>query len=267
MPTTRSPSTWTASGTPTALPSASASPTSTASPTLLPSQSASPSPTSAPTLTQPPTVTPPPWCNNCNGNGSTTYSINLYNQAGELVKTITTDTPETTKINDFTITNPDFSPQAGQQAAIVVDGKTYLWSGANDNGQQVSSGIYYVKTEVVDNHGNTTVYIHAVTVLALGNQFSLKVYNSAGELVRTLVIATFNSGLAPDKLTVGQSAVAFGPNGGQFVFNVGPGNATWDGKNDLGQLVAQGDYTVQLVSQTMGGPYTINQVGVTVLST
>ncbi|HXB96936.1 MAG TPA: hypothetical protein VNZ54_02720, partial [bacterium] len=169
-------------------------------------------------------------------------------------------------LNDFTITNPDFSPQAGQEADIIVDGKTYLWDGSNNNGQQVTSGVYYVKTEVVDNNGNDTVYIHPVTVIALANQFSLKVYNSAGELVRTLALGNYGNGLAPNSLSTGQKAVAFGPNGGQFTFNVGPGTINWNGLNDQGQLVQQGGYTVQLVSQGMGSPYTVASVDVTVLS-
>ncbi|HXC64026.1 MAG TPA: hypothetical protein VNZ67_06685, partial [bacterium] len=201
------------------------------------------------------------------GNGGTTFSINLYNQAGELVKTITSAMPVHGNLNDFTITNPDFSPQAGQEAAIIVDGKTYLWDGTNNSGQQVNTGVYYVKTEVVDNHGNDTVYIHPVTVIALANQFSLKVYNSAGELVRTIVLGNYGTGVAPTTLSVvGQKAVAFGPGGGQFTFNVGPGTVTWNGQNDEGQLVQQGGYTVQLVTQGMGSPYSVDSVAVTVLS-
>jgi hypothetical protein len=251
-------------------------PTATGSPTLVPSPSDSPSasPTATPlntataTFTPAPTNTPPPWCNNCNGNGGTTFSITLYNQAGELVKTITSAVPVNGNLNDFTVTNPDFSPQAGQQAVIVVDGKTYLWNGSNNNGQTVETGVYYVKTEVVDNNGNTTVYIHPVTVIALANQFSLKVYNSAGELVKTIAVGNYGMGVAPNSLSVvGGKAVAFGPGGGQFTFNVGPGTVTWNGQDDEGQLVQQGDYTVQLVSQGMGSPYNVASVAVTVLST
>jgi flagellar hook assembly protein FlgD len=216
-------------------------------------------------MTPTPTDTPPPWCNGCN-NGQTTFSITLYNSAGELVKTITTNIPVDGNLDDFTITNPTFSPQAGQQAAIIVDGKTYFWNGTNSAGQQVTSGVYYVKTEVVDNHGNTTVYTHPVTVIVMANQYSLKVYNSAGELVDTLAVGNYGTGVAPTTLSTNQKAVAFGPNGGQFIFNVGPGTVTWNGENSQGQLVQQGGYTVQLVTQGLGSAYTVASVDVTVLS-
>jgi hypothetical protein len=192
--------------------------------------------------------------------------LDLYNQAGELVKDITDRTPVQSGIDDFTITNSTFSPQAGQQAVILVDGKAYMWNGANDNGQQVDSGIYYVKVATWNSSGVETDFIHAVTVIALGNQFTLKVFNSAGELVRNLWVATYN-GLPPSELTVvGPSALAFGPAGNQFTFNIGPATKTWDGLNDQGQRVASGVYTVQLGYEASGSAVNVAALNVTVIN-
>jgi hypothetical protein len=185
--------------------------------------------------------------------------------AGELVKGITANDPVKNGLSDFTITNPTFSPQAGQQAVIIVDGTTYMWNGSNDNGQQVASGIYYVKVSTRDSSGNETDYIKAVTVIALGNQFTVKVFNPAGELVRTLVVATYN-GLAPSVLTVDKPVLAFGPAGNQFNFDIGPATVPWNGLNDQGMRVQSGVYTVQLGYETLGGPVMIDALKVTVIN-
>lgn len=169
-------------------------------------------------------------------------------------------------INDFTITNSTFSPQAGQQAVILVDGTAYLWNGANDNGQQVASGIYYVKVATYTNTGLEIDYIHAVTVIALGNQFTLKVFSPAGELVQTLAVATYN-GTSPTQLSVvGPNALAFGPGGNQFKFSIGPATVPWNGRNSSGQQVQSGTYTVQLGYETLGGPVVIDSLAVTVIN-
>jgi flagellar hook assembly protein FlgD len=190
--------------------------------------------------------------------------LDLYNQAGELVRVIAAGVPVQGLLSDFTVTDPTFSPQAGQQAVILVNGVTYLWNGSNNGGQVVSSGIYYLKLSSTDNTGNQTVYMHDVTVLDSGKQFSLKIYNSAGELVRTLALGSY-TGAAPDQLTVDRNVAAFGPNGGLFNFNLGPASAAWNGLNDAGQSVQAGDYTVQLVTENQGAASIIDNLTVTVL--
>ena len=196
--------------------------------------------------------------------GQPTYSLNLYNQAGELVKVVASGIPVQGQLSDFTITDPTFSPQAGQQAVILVNGVTYQWNGTNAGGQVVTSGAYYLQLASTDNTGNQTVYTHTVTVLDSGKQFSLKIYNSAGELVRTLFLGTY-SGAAPDQLTVDHKVAAFGPGGGEFNFNLGPASKLWNGLNDAGQAVQAGDYTVQLVTENQGSSSIVDNITITVL--
>jgi hypothetical protein len=172
---------------------------------------------------------------------------------------------EVTSTQDFTVTDPSFAPGAGQQAVILVDGKTYLWNGSNDNGQQVASGIYYIKLEEHDSYGNVVTYVHEVVVLAVGNQIRLRIFNSAGEEVKTLLVATYSthapSRLVPDKDTV---ALGGGASGG-INFDIGGISVNWDGTNNSGLQVGSGTYLVQLEVQNLAGPQTVASASVTVI--
>jgi hypothetical protein len=234
------------------LPTATPTVTSTRTPTATLSQTPLPTATSTQTLLPTLTVTPqlgPP--------GSSSFDITLYNPAGELIRDIALKQPLIlgSTLGDFTIEDPTFAPQAGQQAVILVNGQTFLWNGSNNNGQQVSSGIYYVKLSSTDSNGNLIVYTHEVVVLAVGNLVQVRIFNSAGEEVRTLASYAYGS-QQPTRLQPDVTSMAFGPDpsmGSKINFDLGGLTVPWDGTNALGQRVASGTYTVQLVSQSMGG--------------
>jgi hypothetical protein len=147
----------------------------------------------------------------------------------------------------------------------MVDGQTFLWTGANDNGQTVSSGLYWVKLAYKDSYGNTTVYAHEVVVLTLANQVRLRIFNSAGELVKTLLSTVYTTTNAqPTRLDPSSTTFAIGGDNGSTTpnkvsFDVGLGYPPidWDGTNNQGQRVDSGTYTVQLESGTMGGGSTV----------
>jgi hypothetical protein len=169
---------------------------------------------------------------------------------------------EVTSTQDFKVSDPAFAPQAGQQALILVDGKTYLWNGSNDNGQQVVSGIYYIKLEEHDSYGNVVTYVHEVVVLAVGNQIRLKVFNAAGEEVKTLLVATYGT-QAPSRLVPDKDTVA---SGSGISFDLGGLSVTWDGTNNAGQQVSSGSYLVQLEVQNLAGKETVASTTVTVIN-
>jgi hypothetical protein len=204
------------------------------------------------------------------GEGSTTFNITLYNEAGEAVKVVALNQHlgAGSTLGDFTIQDPAFAPQAGQQALILVDGQTFLWNGSNDNGQQVSSGIYYVSLAFKDSYGNTTVYTHEVVVLAVGNQVRVRIFNSAGEEVRLLTAFAYGS-QQPTRLDPSSSTFAFGPNpsaADKLDFDLGGLTISWDGTNALGKRVDSGVYTVQLESDSMGGAAIIATTDVAVIN-
>jgi flagellar hook assembly protein FlgD len=173
---------------------------------------------------------------------------------------------EVKSVQDFKVTDPAFAPQAGQQAAIIVDGTTYVWNGTNDNGQQVSSGIYYVKLEEHDSYGNVISYVQQVVVLAVGNQVKLRIYNSAGEEVKTLYSKAY--GLqAPSHLNPDKNTLALGADGSdKIAFDLGGITAYWDGTNNSGNRVDSGTYTVKLEVQNLSGAQTVAATQVTVIN-
>lgn len=200
------------------------------------------------------------------GNG-TTFSISLYNEAGESVKHLVVDQPAGSILGDFTVQNPAFAPRAGQQALILLNGQTYIWNGDNDNGQHVNSGLYWIKLVYRDSYGNVTAYIHSVVVLAVGNEVRVRIFNSAGEEVRTLLAYAYGTSqptrIQPDKSTLVVGGVAPSDT---ITFDLGGLSVAWDGKNSLGQRVDSGVYTVQLESDSMGGVLHVGTTSVTVIN-
>lgn len=229
--------------------------------------SATPAWTPSETLTPAPTVPAGAGTPGSNGNGSS-FTLTLFNQAGEAVKVLALNQPVTGAVQGLSVQNPTFAPQVGQQAVIIVDGKTYLWNGANSNGQQVQTGVYYVMASIKDSNGNVTAYTQPLTVIAVPNQYSLKIFNSAGEVVQTLTVAAYGA-TQPTTLSADKSSAAIGPNGGGFTFSLGAGLPTvaWDGKDAEGNLVSSGTYTVQLVSQTAGNSVQVATTEVAVIAT
>jgi len=63
---------------------------------------------------------------------------------------------------------------------------TVVWDGNNDNSGSVGGGMYTIKAEIVDPFGQVTSLVQSVQVLPGGSQQSLDIFNSAGELVRTI---------------------------------------------------------------------------------
>lgn len=184
------------------------------------------------------------------------------------MKTVALNEPVSGTLGDFSVQNTTFAPAAGQQAYILVDGKTYLWSGDNDNGQQVSSGLYWVKLFYTDSYGNVTAWIHEVVVLAVGNEVRVRIFNSAGEEVRLLAAYAYGSQqptrLVPDATSMTFSSDPSTPS--KLNFDLGGLSVAWDGTNSLGQRVDSGVYTVQLESGSMGGSIVIATTSVTVLN-
>jgi hypothetical protein len=251
-----------ATGTETITNSPSPSVTPTASETFTQTPLPSATATFAPTV---PPITPGGGGTGGSGNGSS-FSLTLFNAAGEAVKVITSNQMEVNSTQDFKVLDPAFAPTTGQQAAILVDGQTYLWNGSNDNGQQVASGIYYIKLEEHDPYGNVITYIHEVVVLAVGNQIRLKIFNSAGEEIKTLMVATYST-QAPSRLVPDKDTAALTANGSTaFTFDLGGISVTWDGTNNAGQQVSSGSYLVQLEVQNLAGAQTIASTSVTVIN-
>jgi hypothetical protein len=95
--------------------------------------------------------------------------------------------------------------------------------------------------------------------------YALRIYNAAGELVKQLPAPVSSSQAAPSRVV--PDAASFVPGAGGVVhFDLGVGSSTmWDGRNEHGELVASGQYTVQLVQRNDGASLSLAYSSVTVL--
>ena len=144
---------------------------------------------------------------------------------------------------------------------IVVAGQSFVWNGSNDQSQLVASGVYYVKMETTDDFGKITTFTEEVSVLSQPSTYQIRIFNSAGEVVRTLM-PTSGYRTAPTHLTADKAALA--PGGG-VVFDLGGDSLAWDGLNDQGSRVNQGTYVAELSVINAGAAKTVATVTVAVL--
>jgi flagellar hook assembly protein FlgD len=214
--------------------------------------------------------------------------IKVYNSAGEVVRTVAKSPAYGLMVKGiFTISG---DPQKsilgyGDTLQIALPGVSstqggaddvFTWDGKNDGEQTVSSGAYYVAVEQVDPYGHITTLTRDVTVMITESIVWLNIYNSAGELVRT--ITAFNR-IDPEKIRLAISAnatemavpsviVIRKDNMVPVVINYGDGltdNLTWDGKNSFGRAVDSGVYELQVVVKTEMGMAIVAEKSVTVL--
>jgi len=176
-------------------------------------------------------------------------SIIVYNSAGEVVRLVTR-TGAYDIINDFTVENTTFSPDDGGTAIITVGGYVYEWDGMNNQGAPVQNGVYYIKVEIKDEYGYSHIVVKDVTVLTNNIIAELRIYNSAGEIIKVIPV----NGLAEagsNELKINpESPQAFSPGDpeNRYAYITYNGNTyQWDGTNELGRIVNNGLYTIKMV--------------------
>jgi hypothetical protein len=250
-PTPSDTATVTDTATQTATYSATPTPSDTA--TVTPTVTQTPSWTNSPTVT--PTPIPVPY----------QLVIEVYNSAGELVRTL---------FNGYASQLPQTLAFAGgndvvQEGTVPVTlvlpgqgtGTPESWDGTNNGSQMVSSGVYYIKATFKDPFGDVTTLVKPVTVLAGAGKQSLNLYNSAGELVQSIDLSgaqkqavSFSLG----KTTLAESAQANGAAGDAVQVTVtyadgSKGVFWWDGRGLDGKAASSGTYTMQLLVDQVGG--------------
>jgi flagellar hook assembly protein FlgD len=194
-------------------------------------------------------------------------TIEAYNEAGEKVKIIAQTMVNSNDITDFQtlVTDPSgttlaagqvFDPAAGPLVLRFTGiwtpstlGAAYVdfpWDGKNQNAQDVSQGIYYIKISVTDAYGHVETNIQEIQLLKSAGLVRVSIYNAAGELVRRIEdpnVPSANVGLdVPDVVQVGGGATA-------TIKVSDTQSVIWDGKNATGETVESGIYEVQLEAQ------------------
>ncbi len=187
-----------------------------------------------------------------------TVNINIYNSAGEVVKTIKVK-QYSQPINSITLSQSNLITELqGPNSTILIYYNGVListWDGSDNSGNPVTNGTYSIKVDSVSQTGVvTSVQQQAIVDRHLTN-ITANIYNSAGELIRTLLYTVgegtnaqmMNVNLSANVMTLGSNTTGNAPLLKILVNTSGaPVTLTWDGTGNTGTNVTSGTYTVQL---------------------
>ncbi len=258
--------TMTATSTYTNTPTATQTGTSTTTPTLTLTYTNTPTPSETATYTMTPTISPTPTITNTPVPYPYVLKIQVFNEAGELVGLIV-KTYVSKEVGDValifqgketTVYNPT-------QGNLVIDipgleapgqeggaGIKFEWNGTNNNAQAVGQGIFYISISTQNTYGDVKVITKEITILKNDEYTKIKIYNSAGEVVREIKNEIVNT--TEISLASTNDVAVIGDNKPQLVINYAVGESvTWDGKNTEGRLVSSGVYEIEVTVKTKDG--------------
>ncbi len=132
---------------------------------------------------------------------------------------------------------------------IVYDGVVIgTWNGTNNAGQEVTNGKYYVTIANIDNYGTVTSVTQVATVARHLANIDVEVYNSAGEVIKHLEQFASDAVTLATSVDVSSTTISPSYQGGQnsSMDITLPGGTTlvWNGTNDNGQIVTNGQYFI-----------------------
>jgi len=192
--------------------------------------------------------------------------INIYNEAGEIVKQLAVQRASDV-VGDIKlisgekevnmITNKEYLgiylPGVETPETINEGGSVFIWDAKSDRGQYVKTGVYYIKVEEQDGYGHTNVVIKEITVMKEEEYVEVRIFNSAGELVRVIR----EEKEVPEKVELGvDNVIPIEKGGAEIIIKYGdePGDSVkWDGKNSEGIAVSSGTYEVQVITKDEKG--------------
>ncbi len=184
--------------------------------------------------------------------GDYTVEIHVYNEAGEIVKTLLIQ-HYSQPIQNATLQSSDTLISINDKIDIVYLGKVVgTWDGTNDNGGEVTNGKYYIKIDNVDNLGSVTTVTAVAMVARHLAATDVFIYNEAGEVIRHLGqyladAVSLTAGVSVSTNTISPSYQG-GVNSSMTVSLSNGTTMVWDGRNDAGQIVASGQYFVEVHS-------------------
>jgi uncharacterized repeat protein (TIGR01451 family) len=190
--------------------------------------------------------------------GLFTININIYNSAGEVVKTIQVK-QYSQPINSITLSQSNLITELqGPNSTILIYYEGVListWDGSDNNGNPVTNGTYTIKVDSVSSTGVVTSVQQQAIVDRHLTDITANIYNSSGELIRTLLY-TVGEGTNAQMMNVNLSANVVNlvsTNSGAatllqiFVNTSGtPVTLSWNGTTNTGTNVTPGTYTIQL---------------------
>jgi hypothetical protein len=190
--------------------------------------------------------------------GQYTVNINIYNSAGEVVKTIPA-LEYSGPINSFTLQpNNQITTLQGPGSTVQIFYNGTLiatWNGTNNSENPVTNGIYQIKVGSTSSSGFVTSVTQQVIVNRQLSNITATIYNSAGEVVRILYnVVSDASDVEMTNVNLSSSVISPGvPTSGSMqellitvVTSGTPVVLTWDGTNNSATVVTPGTYTIQL---------------------
>jgi flagellar hook assembly protein FlgD len=208
--------------------------------------------------------------------GQYTVKIGIYNEAGELVESLPVN-QYSQAINSFNLSSGSITEVSGSgSATTILFGGINIgtWNGTDSTGNPVGNGEYYVKVDNINPMGVDTSVTEPVIVNRNLYKVSVKIYNEAGEVVKTLYVYS-NNPVAGTASQLQLSASSIEPTSGPVTGNI-PTQLTitlksgmtlvWDGTSDSGGVVPSGQYFIEASEQNGNGGETVLTAHVMVVS-
>lgn len=195
--------------------------------------------------------------------------VAVYNSAGELVKTLLVQSFDQV-ITSFQLSSSALTDQIASTAVSILGTAVASWDGTTQNGNLVTNGQYFLKVQSTDPSGVVTSLTQTVSVNRTLSTLTVAVYNEAGELVKHLyqaVVAASSNTIQSLNLS-SNTVVAGGPASAspvtiQVALPNGGTTVVWDGTNDQGAALTNGQYFVEASwANTQGKEVATQQVWV-----
>jgi len=193
--------------------------------------------------------------------GEFTVKVNVYNSAGEVVKTILVQV-FSQPVNNITLSTTNMITTLNGPGSIIdIFYNGYLigtWNGTNNLGQPVSNGSYSIQVDNLSQNGVVTSVAQTAMVNRSLANISANVYNESGELIRTLynVVSdplgssmtnvTLSSNIFRPSLTASTTGSSSTVANILIETSASPVTLTWDGANNGGSIVTPGVYTIEV---------------------
>jgi uncharacterized repeat protein (TIGR01451 family) len=187
--------------------------------------------------------------------GDYTVRVGVYNEAGELIKTVLT-TQLSQPLLNFNLTPSTITSLSGPNSAVsIFYGSLYVgsWDGMTQSGSLASNGNYYLKVDNIDNRGVDKSTTQQIVVSRQLYQTTVLIYNETGEVIRHLY--AYSSDPTGQGMTGIQFSTALIQPGmtqpgnvpTQLTLTLSDGTTlVWDGATDSGSLVSGGQYLVEV---------------------
>jgi uncharacterized repeat protein (TIGR01451 family) len=187
--------------------------------------------------------------------GQFAVKVGVYNEAGELVKTLRM-VQLSQAIFSLNLSNNVITSLNGAGNQINIYSQGYLlgvWDGTDSGGNPVSNGVYHIKVDNVDPFGVVTTVTRQAMVSRSLAKVLVNVYNEAGEVVKHLLAWVDDpTGGGMTNVVLSNTVVQPGAASGQastVQITVQSSGAavtlSWDGTNDSGTFVTAGHYQLE----------------------